>query len=65
MAATKFTAQLGKRDLKDVIIANGTAEAQSETISVNIDYTNISKGEALLLLEAIEAKIYASPWPPQ
>lgn len=64
MATAKFTAQRGKNELKDVIVAAGSAEAQSDTISLNIDYTNATRGELLLMLEKIEQKILAGTWPP-
>ena len=64
MATAKFTVQRGMVDLKDVAVAAGTAEAQSDTLSVNIDYTNISRGEILHLLTEIEHKILTGPWPP-
>lgn len=64
MAATKFTIQRGKIDLKDVAVAAGSAEAQSDTLSVNVDYTKITKGEVLLLLDEVKQKIHAGPWPP-
>lgn len=64
MATCKFTAQRGKRDLKDVIVAAGSAEAQSDTISLNIDWTNMKKGDVLVLLESLTAKVHASKWPP-
>lgn len=64
MAAAKFTVQRGKVNLQDVAVAAGSAEAQSETISLNVDYTAISKGEVLILIDAIKAKIHAGVWPP-
>lgn len=60
----KFTAQRGKVQLKDVAIAAGSAEAQSDTISINIDQTRLTKGEALTMIDNIKAKIHASKWPP-
>lgn len=60
----KFTAARGQAELKDVTLAAGSAEAQSETISVNIDVTAMGKAEALQLLSRIVNKIHASPWPP-
>lgn len=60
----KFTAQRGKVDKKDVTVAAGSAETQSDTISINIDATAISKGEALILIDNIRDAIHASPWPP-
>lgn len=63
MATVKLTVQRGKIELKDVVVAAGSAEAQSDTISVNIDHTNLTKGEAMLLLEEINQKIFSMPWP--
>lgn len=60
----KLTIQRGKVALKDVAITAGAAEAQSDTISLNIDQTNMSKGDALMLVDEIRQKIFASPWPP-
>ena len=42
MASVKFTAQRGKSALKDIVVAAGSAEAQSDTVSVNIDFTRIT-----------------------
>ena len=64
MATAKFTVQRGKVDLKDVAVAAGSAEAQSDTISLNIDYTSISRGEILHLIQEIEQKILTGLWPP-
>lgn len=64
MATAKFTIQRGKVDLKDVVVAAGAAEAQSDTLSVNIDYTNASRGELLLMLDEVKQKIQAGLWPP-
>lgn len=64
MATAKFTVQLGKVDLKDVAVSAGSAEAQSDTLSVNIDYTKASRGNVILLLEEVQQKILAGPWPP-
>lgn len=65
MANTKLTVQRGGRGEKSVVIAAGAAEAQSDTMSLNIDYTNIRRGEALMMIEAIKMRIAGSPtWPP-
>lgn len=64
MAAYKFTMQRGKTALKDVTVAAGTAEAQSDTMSLNIDVTKLTKGDALIQLEAIRQRIHAGKWPP-
>lgn len=64
MATFKVTAQRGKYNLKDVIVAAGAAEAQSDTISLNVDFTNMKKGEMLTLLDSIKQKIHAGKFPP-
>lgn len=60
----KFIAQRGKHELRDVAVTAGDAEAQSDTIRINMDVTNMSKGEAIIQLEKMVAKIHAGPWPP-
>jgi hypothetical protein len=66
MATIKLTTQRGKPQMKDVIIAAGAAEAQTETLSVNIDYTTARRGDVLLMLKAVEQRIAGSrTWPPQ
>jgi hypothetical protein len=66
MPTTKLTLQRGGTEEKEVTVSAGSAEAQSDTISVNIDYTNLRKGEAVLMLETIKMRIQGSPtWPPQ
>lgn len=65
MATAKFTVQRGKVELKDVALSAGSAEAQSDTLSVNIDFTNMTKGEAMTLLDEVKQKIFSLPWPPQ
>lgn len=64
MATAKFTAKRQDRTPKDVVVAAGSAEAQSDTISVNIDYTNMKKGDVLIQLEYIQQKIASGKWPP-
>lgn len=65
MATVKLTVQRGGRDEKAVVVAAGSAEAQSDTMSLNIDLTNIRRGEALMMIEAIRMKIHGAPsWPP-
>jgi hypothetical protein len=64
MPTARFTIQLGRVDLRDVTVATGSAEAQSETMSLNIDYTNMARGQVLLLLQEISARIHSGPWPP-
>lgn len=67
MAAYKFTVKRAGLNRKDVAIASGTAEAQGETLSVNIDATSatsLSKRDICDMLDAVKAKVLASPWPP-
>lgn len=64
MAQYKYTLQRGKTDLKDLTIGAGSAEAQSDTVSINIDVTNMTRGDALMLIEQLEAFILRAPWPP-
>ncbi|OYX62736.1 MAG: hypothetical protein B7Y88_13870 [Sphingomonadales bacterium 32-64-17] len=60
----KFTGKYGDTDNGEIAVAAGSAEAQSDTISLNIDATNMSKGEALQLIEKIRDEVHNSPWPP-
>lgn len=64
MATAKFTVQRGKVDLKDVVVSAGAAEAQSDTMSLNIDYTTMGRGDVLFLLDELQQKILAGLWPP-
>lgn len=64
MAAFKYTAQRGANNRADIAVVAGSAEAQSDTVSVNIDVTGMSRGDALVLIDAIKAKIIAEPFPP-
>ena len=64
MAEYKFTIQRGKTGMANVAVAAGSAEAQTDTISVNIDRTLLTKGEVQLLLQSLMQKIEAGPWPP-
>lgn len=63
MATVKLTIQRGKRDPKDVTIAAGSAEAQSDTMSLNIDFTKITKGDALIMIEQLKHRIFSGKWP--
>jgi hypothetical protein len=65
MATVKLTVKRGGREEKDVVVAAGSAEAQSDTMSLNIDLTNLRRGEALIMVEALKMKIHGAPtWPP-
>jgi hypothetical protein len=60
----KYTAKREAQSLADVVIAAGAAEAQSDTISLNMDITDMSKGEALVLIDKIREQVHASIFPP-
>jgi hypothetical protein len=60
----KFTAQRGKVEMAQIAVAAGSAEAQSDTISVNLDITHMAKGDAEILLSNILEKIQMGKWPP-
>lgn len=63
MAQVKLTVSRGKVALKDVAVSAGTAISGSDAMELNIDQTKMSKGDVLVLLDAVRAKIFASPWP--
>jgi hypothetical protein len=60
----RYTAQRGKTGMADITVAAGSAEAQSDTVSINIDVTNMTRGDALQLIESIKQKILGSLFPP-
>lgn len=64
MAEFKYTAKYGSLDRGDVVVAAGAEEAQSDTISINIDVTNMGRAEVIHVIEKIKAKILAESWPP-
>jgi hypothetical protein len=64
MAAYKYTAQYGSTGSADVAIASGDAEAQSDTISINIDLAAMGRAEAIHLIDKIKDKVLSAPWPP-
>jgi len=64
MAEFKYTAALGATDRGEIAVAAGDAEAQSDTISINIDVTNASRGDVLNVIETLKYKILSEPWPP-
>lgn len=64
MATIKHTMKRGEGDLGAIASSAGAAEAQTDTISINIDTTNLSKGEALIMIDKIKEDIARSDWPP-
>ena len=65
MATVKLTVARGRPQFRDVIQAAGVAEAQSDTLSVNIDFTRWRQGDAVLALEAIIQAIERGRFLPQ
>lgn len=63
MAQVKLTTVRGKPALKDVVVTAGTPITGSDAMELNVDVTRASKGDVLLMIEAIRQKIVASPWP--
>ena len=64
MATVKLTIKRGAGlTAKDVTVAAGAAEAQSDTMSLNIDVTKMTKGEAILMLNLLEQQIQRAAWP--
>ncbi len=64
MAAYKFTVKRGQSDPAEIALTAGTAEAQSDTISLNVDATKITRFEVLELMEKLEQFIHQGKWPP-
>jgi hypothetical protein len=64
MATVKLTIKRGAGlTAKDVTVAAGSAEAQSDTMSLNIDVAKMTKGEAILMLNLLEQQIQRAAWP--
>ena len=63
MAQVMLTVTRGKPNLKDVTVAPGTPIGGSDAMTLNIDQTKISKGDAMVMIDALKAKIFNSPWP--
>lgn len=60
-----FTVQRGKSaNPASLVIGAGTSEAQTDTMTLNIDVTNLSKGEALVMLSDLRDQIERGKWPP-
>lgn len=58
-----FSIALGAGDKADVAIGAGEAEAATDGMTLNIDATKMSKGDALLLIEKISHAVSAANWP--
>lgn len=63
MATVKLTVTRGKPGIKDVAVSAGTTIPGSDAMELNIDFTRITKGEAIVMLQSLKAKIFAAKWP--
>jgi len=63
MAQVKLTVVRGKPQIKDITQSAGTAISGSDAMELNIDYTKMTKGDALVMIDNLRAEIFASPWP--
>ena len=59
-----FTIKRGQGTLKGITRGAGVAEAQRDTMSLNIDTNLMTKGDALIMLDQLVQKIHAGKWPP-
>lgn len=59
----KFTAKMGQLNKADVAIAAGSSEAQSDTISINMDVTNAGKREIADMIDAARDAFLATTFP--
>lgn len=64
MAEFKYTLKYGANAGGTVAVGAGDAEAQSDTISINMDVTNMSRAEAIHLIDKIKDGVLSKPWPP-
>ena len=64
MPQYKYSAKYGATSRGDVAIAAGSAEPQSDTVSINLDVTKMSRADAVHVIEKIKAKILSEAWPP-
>jgi hypothetical protein len=62
MATFKLTWKRGQRT-QHIVRSAGAAIAGGDAIELNIDTTNLTKGEALDALEQIKAQILTKGWP--
>ncbi|PNU05809.1 hypothetical protein [Novosphingobium guangzhouense] len=58
-----LTVKLGAGGKQDVAIGAGAAEAARDQMTLNIDATKMSKGEAMELVDKIRDAIFAADWP--
>lgn len=63
MAQAKLTVTRGKPNLKDITVAAGTPIAGSDAMELNIDFTKMTKGDAMVMIDNLRAKVFNLPWP--
>ena len=63
MAQVKLTVTRGKPNLKDITTAAGTPIAGSDAMELNVDFTKMTKGDAMVMIDNLRAKIFNLPWP--
>lgn len=62
MATFKLSIKRGQ-SYKDVVRSSGTTIAGSDAIEVNIDTTNLTRGEAVKALDEIQRQILSKGFP--
>lgn len=62
MATMKLTIKRGQK-APDVVKSAGTSISGSDAIEVNIDATNMNKGEAIILLEQVIRQLHEHGFP--
>lgn len=63
MAQVKLTVTRGKPNLKDITVGAGTVIAGSDAMELNVDFTKMTKGDAMVMIDNLRAKIFNLPWP--
>ena len=63
MAQAKLTVTRGKPNLKDSTVGAGAPIAGSEARELNIDFTKMTRGDAMVMLDNLRAKVFNLPWP--
>ena len=63
MAQAKLIVTRGKPNLKDITVGAGTPIAGSDAMELNIDFTKMTRGDAMVMLDNLRAKVFNLPWP--
>ena len=59
----KFTIQRGANHPADIVIGAGSAEAQSDTVSINMDVTNAGKREIADMIDKARDAFLTAQFP--